>query len=305
MQWGAWGGDTGGMAANDAGTLTRLNRIGVGALSPEQGLYALELLLSTAVAAPAVVAVNPFDWQRFERSVPVAAAPRFESFIAIDANNASAISNADNTPVDSVAALAAMLEDVTKSVTEVVLPLLDGQPTEIGLKDPLMQSGLDSLGAVELRQTLSSRFGLSLPPTVIFDYPTVDALSRFIAEAKAPKMAAAAAAAAATSTSAAMSSALAGGAAGASTVDAEVVSSACDYPRGVSSAAQLWSSLTNGVEFQEIVPLERFDPELCGGGARTATFVADVCSFDAGVFRVSDAEAGPGELFSATSSNMC
>ena len=39
VQWGAWGGDTGGMAAiAGANTLSRLDRIGVGALSPEQGL---------------------------------------------------------------------------------------------------------------------------------------------------------------------------------------------------------------------------------------------------------------------------
>jgi acyl transferase domain-containing protein len=71
----------------------------------------------------------------------------------------------------------------------------------------------------------------------------------------------------------------------------DVITSSVEYPRGVSSASQLFSSFTDGVEFQETIPLERFDPELCGGGARTATFVADVAMFDASVFRVSDAEA--------------
>ena len=38
---------------------------------------------------------------------------------------------------------------------------------------PLMEAGLDSLAAVELRSAISSRFGISLPATVALDYPTV------------------------------------------------------------------------------------------------------------------------------------
>jgi hypothetical protein len=145
---------------------------------------------------------------------------------------------------------------------------------------------------VELRQSLTARFGVSLPPTAIFDYPTVGALSRFIAEATAPamsRMSPASASSGVTKSRGGTASGASGDGAGVGAI--EVASSACEYPRGVSSPGQLWSALTAGTEFQEIVPLERFDPELCGGGARTATFVADVDVFDAGVFRVSDAEA--------------
>lgn len=46
---------------------------------------------------------------------------------------------------------------------------------------PLMAAGLDSLAAVELRNAVSSRFGISLPATLAFDYPTLDALSQAIA----------------------------------------------------------------------------------------------------------------------------
>lgn len=46
---------------------------------------------------------------------------------------------------------------------------------------PLMSSGLDSLGAVELRNSLEGTLGLKLPPTVVFDYPTAEALSQHLA----------------------------------------------------------------------------------------------------------------------------
>lgn len=51
---------------------------------------------------------------------------------------------------------------------------------------PLMEFGLDSLGAVELRNSLASRFSVELPPTVTLDYPTIVALAQFISTLIAP-----------------------------------------------------------------------------------------------------------------------
>ena len=45
------------------------------------------------------------------------------------------------------------------------------------LKTGITQVGMDSLGAVQLRAALEARFGLSLAPTVVFDYPTAAALA--------------------------------------------------------------------------------------------------------------------------------
>lgn len=46
---------------------------------------------------------------------------------------------------------------------------------------PLMDAGLDSLGAVELRSALSQACGAELPVSLTFDYPTVAALSQYLA----------------------------------------------------------------------------------------------------------------------------
>jgi hypothetical protein len=48
-----------------------------------------------------------------------------------------------------------------------------------------MAAGLDSLGSVELRNTLESSLALPLPPTLVMDYPTAAAIAAYAA-AKLP-----------------------------------------------------------------------------------------------------------------------
>ena len=49
-------------------------------------------------------------------------------------------------------------------------------------EQPLMEAGLDSLGAVELRNSLASCFGIpDLPATLTFDHPSITALAQFFA----------------------------------------------------------------------------------------------------------------------------
>ena len=51
---------------------------------------------------------------------------------------------------------------------------------EVDAAEPLMDAGLDSVAVVELGRTLSDTLGITLPATVLFDYPSVDALAQYI-----------------------------------------------------------------------------------------------------------------------------
>lgn len=68
--------------------------------------------------------------------------------------------------------------DLEASIAAVVQQVLGFVPAK---DTPLMEAGLDSLGAVELRNALASQFAVELPATLTFDYPSIAALSAFIA----------------------------------------------------------------------------------------------------------------------------
>jgi acyl carrier protein len=51
---------------------------------------------------------------------------------------------------------------------------------DVAPDQPLMAAGLDSLGAVELRNALERKLAVALPPTLVFDYPSMEALSGYL-----------------------------------------------------------------------------------------------------------------------------
>jgi acyl carrier protein len=52
--------------------------------------------------------------------------------------------------------------------------------SQVAQDEPLMAAGLDSLGAVSLRNAVAERFGTELPATAALDFPTADALTGYV-----------------------------------------------------------------------------------------------------------------------------
>jgi acyl carrier protein len=60
-------------------------------------------------------------------------------------------------------------------------------PSRIDGNKPLKYLGLDSLMSLELRNSLQAGLGISLPATIVFNYPTTTLLAQYLAEKMAPE----------------------------------------------------------------------------------------------------------------------
>ncbi|OKA08294.1 type I polyketide synthase [Amycolatopsis regifaucium] len=78
------------------------------------------------------------------------------------------------------------LERVTADVREQVGAELNLDAADVELKRPLVELGVDSVMTVALRVRLQRRYGLDLPPTILWARPTVAALSEHVTEALRP-----------------------------------------------------------------------------------------------------------------------
>jgi hypothetical protein len=215
VQWGAWAGA--GMAAGDPQTAARVARLGMGLIAPGQGLAALEkalhpILCGATPAATSVMTVVPFlaprfaqaQSQRLGRAAPksgvlhgaVAEAARLPFFLGefephLRAAEEDAAMSASSRRLrrtraaqprnSSGKAATPLAADVASVVLATVAEVLG---RGVAPDEPLMAAGLDSLGAVELRNALEARLGagggLSLPSTLVFDYPSASAISDFV-----------------------------------------------------------------------------------------------------------------------------
>jgi NAD(P)-dependent dehydrogenase (short-subunit alcohol dehydrogenase family)/acyl carrier protein len=185
VNWGGW--SEVGMAA-ERGTLERLAAQGMGALTPEQGRKALERTIDDGLAQVAVV---PGDWRRYAAQtgggrVPPVLAELLGEPGARPAHGQEASRAAAPAAVDLRAQLGGVPQGrwkptVAAFVRERALGALGMAPDRpVDPSAPLGELGLDSLLAVELRNTLSAALGRPMPATLLFDCPTIDALTGYI-----------------------------------------------------------------------------------------------------------------------------
>jgi len=82
-----------------------------------------------------------------------------------------------------------MSEEVAKTVDEVrgwlvsrIAKRLTMEPEEIPTDQPVTRLGIDSTEAVVISGELQEWLGRRVPPTVVWDHPTIDALARHLGE---------------------------------------------------------------------------------------------------------------------------
>ena len=199
INWGVWS-QVGSAAARGADE--RILAHGASAIAPDQGLDALERCLRDG--RPQVVVV-PVHWKRFlPNFVGADPAPYWSHVDVRVADDPAGAGDAPTLMPEAPTAdsatpprtpgsdLGELLEAPPARRRELLIErVTDDVVTVIGLApgrsvdpdQPLSEMGLDSLMAVELRNRLGSSFGLAaLPATLVFDYPTIDALAGLVDE---------------------------------------------------------------------------------------------------------------------------
>ncbi|MDF5759355.1 type I polyketide synthase [Spongiactinospora sp. TRM90649] len=156
---------------------------------------------------------------------------------------------------------------------------------------PFKDLGFDSLTAVELRDRLTEATGLTLPATLVFDYPTVAVLAGHLRERLG------------VTTGEDAGTAGTGVAAVAHDQDEPIaiIGMSCRYPGGVRSPEDLWRLVSEGVDGIAAFPGDRgwdleglADTDLDNPGSSSAHeggFLYDAGEFDAGLFGISPREA--------------
>lgn len=181
VAWGAWGG-AGMAAAAAASGHDGWSQRGLRKIEPEEAFARLESLLRLRATCAAVL---PIDWSRFLARLPEGLDPAFFATVAPRGPRPGPA------PASEAATFGARLrllpagqrrDALARHLTERALHVLGLAPsTVVDPRAPLKDIGLDSLMAVELRNALTRSIGQPLPATLLFDYPTVDALAGHLA----------------------------------------------------------------------------------------------------------------------------
>lgn len=188
IAWGHW--HDVGLAAR-AGRRESFEHRGLVPMAPEAGIAALSRVLTMDTSHLAIVDV---DWARYLAHTRTVA-PRFTDLAAELADTAGGTATSagpslrERLEATNPAGRRDLLLENVRANAAAVLHLND--PQRVPPRQGFNQMGMDSLLAVELKNRLQQILGLSLPPTVAFDYPTPVALAQHLLDETFPPVPAA------------------------------------------------------------------------------------------------------------------
>jgi NADPH:quinone reductase-like Zn-dependent oxidoreductase/NAD(P)-dependent dehydrogenase (short-subunit alcohol dehydrogenase family)/acyl carrier protein len=183
LAWGFWEQASTMTSHLDGRDLARMNRGGVAAMTVDQALDLFDTAL--IVGHPTVVAARLDHGALRDHTLNTLLPPLFSQLVRRPTRRLAAADAAA-----SRSALAQRLHGLTPDQqhdlvlevvrTHIAVVLGHSRPDDINADQSFQDLGFDSLTAVELRNRLKTATGLNLSPTLIFDYPTANALARHL-----------------------------------------------------------------------------------------------------------------------------
>ncbi|WP_433259955.1 type I polyketide synthase [Actinosynnema sp. CS-041913] len=173
LAWTAWRGM--GMSETIAGTMLEANSRGLDAISFSEAFRAWSFADRFAGPYKAIMRVRPLP----------AGAPRVPMYREL---NAVEEEGATGFALDWAGLSEAEQQElVTADIREQVAAELNLAASDVELKRPLVELGVDSVMTVALRVRLQRRYGLDLPPNILWSKPTVAALGGHVADELRPR----------------------------------------------------------------------------------------------------------------------
>jgi NADP-dependent 3-hydroxy acid dehydrogenase YdfG/acyl carrier protein len=176
LNWGAWEG--GGMV--DKKNMEELLKRGITPLSPQQGIAALENVMSNN-SYSVVANVN---WNQFKPLYQLTAQRLLLDDIKVELQNTVTSETAKKTTILSQLDAVAREEKITilsSYLQNALANILELNDTNLpSLEKGFFDMGIDSLMAVQLKSLLEVSLNIILPVTIIFEYSTVSSLTNYL-----------------------------------------------------------------------------------------------------------------------------
>ena len=186
INWAGWS-EVGMAARMDETELKRLHQRGESLITPAQGKEILSVLLDQDAAQ---VGVLPVDWENYLAATRSKNNAFFEA--VLNGKTAETKTAGSTTPQTRTIKWRQTLEETPSEQQRSALEdyLRQTLATILGLTDShliearrgLRELGLDSILSIEVRGTLEDDLDCALPATLLFDYPTLEALSGYLAD---------------------------------------------------------------------------------------------------------------------------
>ncbi|GAA1957194.1 type I polyketide synthase [Kitasatospora viridis] len=183
LAWGLWAG-AGGMGGQlGAADLERIERSGIGALDPAEGLALFDAAVRAGRATLVPARLDLAALRERGEAVPAVLRALVRPAVRRDAAGGATGSQGAASLPQRLSGLPAADHEhaVLEAVRSQVAAVLghDG-PSAVQPRRAFTELGFDSLAAVELRNKLNAVSGLRLPSTLIFDYATPAALAGYL-----------------------------------------------------------------------------------------------------------------------------
>ncbi|WP_343983040.1 beta-ketoacyl reductase, partial [Streptosporangium amethystogenes] len=179
LAWGPWAQDAGMTGGLNDAQMLRLTRVGMSALTPDQGVALFDVAVRSGESAVAPVRLDlaavraggevPYLLRGLVRGVRRSAVSGSGSGDGVLVRRLAGLGEADRVR---------FVVELVRAQVAVVLGHVSSESVEV--RREFRELGFDSLTAVELRNRLSGVTGLRLPATLVFDYPTPVVLAEFL-----------------------------------------------------------------------------------------------------------------------------